>query len=65
MKYQKYYEELEAIIQELESGDVEIDQLATKIKKAQKLIENCEKILADTQSSVEKMLQKDAEKSQK
>ncbi len=59
MKYQKYYDELQNIIHELESGDVEIDQLASKIKRAQKLIESCEKILSDTQANVEKMLKKD------
>ena len=56
MKYKKYFEELQIIIEELESGDVDIDELASKIKRAQKLIENCEKILADTQKNIEKIL---------
>ncbi len=59
MKYQKYYDELEEIIQELESGNVAIDELAQKIKRAQKLIDSCEKILSDTQKNVEKMIQKE------
>ncbi len=59
MKYKKYYDELQEIIKELETGEVEIDQLSTKIKRAQKLIDSCEKILADTQANVEKMLNKD------
>lgn len=56
MKYQKYYEELKSIISELESGDVSIDELANKIKRAQKLIDSCESILTGTQKSVEKIL---------
>ncbi len=62
MKYQKNFEELQEIISDLESGDIGIDDLATKIKRAQKLIENCEKILTDTSDQVEKMLKKETEK---
>ncbi len=61
MKYQKNFDELEQIISDLESGEIGIDELAEKIKRAQKLIENCEKILADTSAQVEKMLQKEEE----
>ncbi len=59
MKYKKNFDELQQIITELESGEIGIDELATKIKQAQKLIQNCEKILSDTSADVEKMLKKD------
>ncbi len=62
MKYKKNFDELQEIIAELESGEIGIDELATKIKRAQKLIENCEKILSDTSASVSKMLKKEEEK---
>ncbi len=61
MKYQENFDELQEIIADLESGEVGIDELATKIKRAQKLIENCEKVLADTSAQVEKMLKKEEE----
>ncbi len=56
MKYQKYYEELEQIVAQLENGEIGIDELSTKIKRAQKLIDQCEKILTSTRSEVEKLL---------
>ncbi len=56
MKYQKYFDELEEIVDQLENGEIGIDELSSKIKRAQKLIDQCEKILTDTRSEVEKIL---------
>ena len=60
MKYQKHFEELEEIAQKLEKGEIPIDDLAVKIKRAQKLLEICNKILSETQENIQKLLHEDS-----
>ena len=55
INYTEAFAELETLVEELEDGDVPLEELATKIKQANKLIEICElklrKIDSDTEAA--------------
>lgn len=51
--YQNSLEELEAIIQEMNSGEISIDDLHTKVKRAKELLVWCKEKLRSTQSDIE------------
>lgn len=48
--------ELEAIVQEIESGEIDVDVLTAKVKRASELIKFCKDNLRNTQKEVEKTL---------
>jgi exodeoxyribonuclease VII small subunit len=48
--------ELEAIVQDIESGEIDVDVLAAKVKRASELIKYCKDRLRNTQKEVEKIL---------
>jgi exodeoxyribonuclease VII small subunit len=48
--------ELEGIVQEIESGEADVDVLAVKVKRASELIRFCKENLRKTRSEVEKTL---------
>jgi exodeoxyribonuclease VII small subunit len=48
-------DELEQILQELESGDVDLDALAEKVERAAALLAICRQRLAATATKVEKI----------
>ena len=48
--------ELEAIVQDIESGEIDVDVLAGKVKRASELIKYCKDRLRNTQKEVEKIL---------
>jgi exodeoxyribonuclease VII small subunit len=48
--------ELEAIVQDIESGEIDVDILAAKVKRASELIKYCKDRLRNTQKEVEKIL---------
>ena len=54
--YREAIEELEAIVQEIESETVDVDVLTEKVKRATYLIKLCKKRLRDTDSNVKKIL---------
>jgi exodeoxyribonuclease VII small subunit len=54
--YRAAIEELEAIVQEIESETVDVDVLTEKVKRATYLIKLCKKKLRDTDSNVKKIL---------
>jgi len=56
INYKQAKEELENIIIEIESGNVDIDTLTTKIKRAGELILYCKNKLIETEESVENIL---------
>ncbi len=49
--------ELEEIVNEIESGEVDVDVLTTKVKRASELIKFCRNSLRDTQKEVGKVLE--------
>lgn len=54
--YSKAMQELEAIIEEIESESIEVDTLAEKVKRASHLIGLCRGKLRDTEGEVKKVL---------
>jgi exodeoxyribonuclease VII small subunit len=57
MTYDKAKEELENILEELESGEVGIDQLAKLVKHANELIKLCKDKLKATDEEVKTILE--------
>lgn len=57
-KFSEAVEELEKILREIESGELGIDDLASKVKRATSLIEFCNNTLKKTEDDLEKILGK-------
>jgi len=55
--YAKAMEELEAIIEEIESESIDVDVLTEKVKRASQLIGLCRGKLRDTEGEVRKVLE--------
>lgn len=58
MTYEKAYEELEAIMQQLQEDRISVDDLTTKVKRAAELITFCNEMLRSTESEVNKIVKK-------
>ncbi len=60
MKKELTYEEattqLEAIVQQIERGELSIDALSAKVKEATELVQKCKEILHTTDEAIDKML---------
>jgi len=56
ISYSQAIEELEAIINEIESESIDVDVLTEKVKRATLLIQFCKGKLRDTESEVKKLL---------
>lgn len=59
MRYDAAIKEIEQIVAEMESGDMKIDELSTKLKTAQKLIKLCRDRLTKTEADIKAILQTD------
>jgi exodeoxyribonuclease VII small subunit len=57
LTYTSAITELEGIVNEIESGEVDVDVLTTKVKRASELIRFCRDSLRDTQKEVGKVLE--------
>jgi exodeoxyribonuclease VII small subunit len=57
LTYMSAITELEGIVNEIESGEVDVDVLTTKVKRASELIRFCRDSLRDTQKEVGKVLE--------
>ena len=55
--YSLALEELQEIINVLESDQIDIDELAKKVERANELLQQCQKRLTSTQMQVEKIIQ--------
>ena len=60
--YQAAFEELEAIVNEIEGGEISVDELSEKVKRAAKLIKICKNKLTSTEEDVNKILKELQEK---
>lgn len=60
--YEAAFKELQEIVQQIEVGDVNIDQLSDYIKRAAILVKICEAKLTETEEEVQILLQKLHEK---
>ena len=56
ISYSLALEELQEILTELESGQIDIDELAKKVERANDLLQQCQKRLTSTQMQVEKII---------
>lgn len=56
LTYKQAMQELEAILAEIESEDVDLDKMAGMIKRATELIEFCKNRLTKTKEEIEKSL---------
>ncbi|MGO1243576.1 MAG: exodeoxyribonuclease VII small subunit [Sphingobacterium sp.] len=55
--YSQALEELQLIVDEIESGKTDIDELTTKIRRAASLINVCKAKLSSSEQEVEKLLE--------
>lgn len=56
LKYSKAMDELERIVLEIENDNIEVDELASKIKRASELLQICSAKLKSSEEEVEKIL---------
>ena len=54
--YSNSLQELEGIVKSLENGESNIDDLAEKVKRATKLIQDCKKKLRSTEKEISESL---------
>jgi exodeoxyribonuclease VII small subunit len=57
LTYSSAITELEEIVNDIESGEVDVDVLTAKVKRASELIKFCKDNLRDTQKEVSKVLE--------
>lgn len=58
MTYEKAYDELETIMQELQEDKISVDTLTAKVKRAAELITFCNEMLRSTEAEVNKIVKK-------
>lgn len=56
ISYTEAFEELQAIVAEMEQGDISVDELSQKVKRAALLIRICRKKLSSTEEDVSRIL---------
>ena len=54
--YTEAFEELQAIVAEIESGEISVDELSEKVKRATELIKICKLKLTTTEENVARIL---------
>jgi len=59
IKYETAVAELEQIVAQMESGNLDLDTLTTKLKRAQGLIKLCKDRLTKTDEEIQKILSKE------
>lgn len=56
LTYQSAFKELQQIVVDLEEGEVNVDELSEKVKRATMLIAVCKSKLTETEENVNKIL---------
>ena len=56
IKYEAAYAELQAIVRKMENDELDIDQMADQLKRAQELIKLCKDKLTKTDEEIKKIL---------
>jgi exodeoxyribonuclease VII small subunit len=56
INYTDAFEELKVIVTEIEQGEISVDELSIKVKRATKLIKMCKLKLTTTEEDVNKIL---------
>jgi exodeoxyribonuclease VII small subunit len=58
ISYKEAFTELESIVQQIESDELDVDDLSTKVKRATELLTYCRKKLLTTEAEIEEILKK-------
>ena len=58
IKYEEAVRQLEAIVDKMERGELDIDSMAAKLKQAQELVKLCKQKLKRTDDEIQKLLDK-------
>lgn len=56
ISYTEAFEELQQIVAEIENGDISVDELAEKVKRATVLVKVCREKLSKTEEDVNTIL---------
>jgi exodeoxyribonuclease VII small subunit len=56
IKYTEAFEELQQIVADLEDGEISVDELSVKVKRASELIKVCKTKLTSTEEDVNQIL---------
>lgn len=56
LKYTEAFEELQQIVLDIEDGEISVDELSLKVKRAAELIKICKKKLSSTEEDVNVIL---------
>ena len=56
INYTEAFEELQEIVSEIEQGEISVDELSAKVKRAAELIKICKTKLTTTEEDVNKIL---------
>jgi exodeoxyribonuclease VII small subunit len=56
IKYTEAFEELQQIVAEIETGQISVDELSEKVKRATQLIRICKQKLTSTEEDVTRIL---------
>jgi len=56
IKYTEAFEELQQIVADIEDGEISVDELSVKVKRASELIKVCKTKLTSTEEDVNKIL---------
>jgi exodeoxyribonuclease VII small subunit len=59
IKYEAAYAELQGIVRKMENDELDIDQMADQLKRAQELIKLCKDKLTKTDDEIKKILAQD------
>ncbi|WP_314698636.1 exodeoxyribonuclease VII small subunit [uncultured Prevotella sp.] len=57
VKYEEAVRQLEEIVVKMERGELDIDSMATQLKKAQELVKLCKQKLKHTDDEIKKLLE--------
>ena len=58
IKYEEAVHQLEAIVDKMERGELDIDSMAAQLKQAQELVKLCKQKLKRTDDEIQKLLDK-------
>ena len=56
ISYDKAFEELQTIVKDMEEGEIGVDELSIKVKRASELIKICKEKLHSTEEDVNEIL---------
>lgn len=56
IKYTEAFEELQQIVNDIEDGEITVDELSKKVKRASELIKVCKSKLTETKEDVNQIL---------